>query len=268
MYSLSFPELEEQLNDRDSFRRFVGLRAGEPVPDFSTFHKLRDRLAEAGLLDRLFDEVSHTIEQHGLLLKQGTLIDATLIDSCRKQPPKPEAEGPEESPIPPESEPLPPRSQRDRDATEASKRGRRYYGYKCHAAVDRISWLIRKQCVTTARPHDITAVGALLCGDEQALFADRAFDATWLHQYCDAHSIGDGIMRQNRTKSERREGRYAAANAGFEYIRKPVERVFAVLKHIDGHRKMWALTLPRNAAAFTLWCTGYNLKRMAVLFAG
>jgi len=267
MYNLSFPELEEQLNDRDSFRRFVGLRAGEPVPDFSTFHKLRDRLQEAGLLDRLFDEVNDTLERHRLLVKQGTLIDATLIDSSRKQPPKEVTSTPEVTPEPPDTTPLPPRSQRDRDATVTKKRGRCYFGYKLHIAVDKGSWLIRQQYTTPANINDMLVAERLISGDEAAVYADRGFDSSRVRMVLQRLGIHDGIMRQNRNHLQITDAQ-KRINALIEPIRKPVERVFAVLKRLNGKRTARALTLSRNASDFTLWCTGYNLKRAAILLPG
>ena len=76
-YRLSDAELEEALNDRMSFRRFLGLSLEDASPDHTTLCRFRNRLAEAGLAEKLFAEFERQLERHGLLLKRGTMIDAT-----------------------------------------------------------------------------------------------------------------------------------------------------------------------------------------------
>src|SRR3954454_4233768 len=76
-YGLSDPQLEEQLRDRLSFRRFVGLGLDDDTPDETTLVRFRERLREAGLHDAIFYGVLEQIEAHGLLVKQGTIVDAT-----------------------------------------------------------------------------------------------------------------------------------------------------------------------------------------------
>src|SRR5271170_7583921 len=80
-FNLSDPQAEEQLNDRVSFRRFVGLRGEAAAPDETTIVKFRRRLREANLDARLFDIVKRSINQRGLLLKEGTLVDALIIQA-------------------------------------------------------------------------------------------------------------------------------------------------------------------------------------------
>src|ERR1700704_2005136 len=80
-YRLSDAELEEVLNDRMSFRRFLGLSLEDASPDHTTLCRFRNRLAEAGLAEKLFAEFERQLERHGLLLKRGTMIDATLVQT-------------------------------------------------------------------------------------------------------------------------------------------------------------------------------------------
>src|SRR6056297_3056991 len=81
LYQLSDPQLEDHLIDRLSFRRFAGLPLDQAVPDFSTFWRFREALATRGLLEELFGEVNRQLAAKGLLLKQGTVVDATIINS-------------------------------------------------------------------------------------------------------------------------------------------------------------------------------------------
>ena len=80
-FNLSDPQAEEQLNDRMSFRRFVGLRGEEPAPDETTIVVFRQRLREANLDRTLFDLVNRSIGRRGLLLNEGTLVDALILEA-------------------------------------------------------------------------------------------------------------------------------------------------------------------------------------------
>jgi len=85
-FNLSDPGLEESLKDRISFRKFVGLSFTDKTPDETTFVKFRARLREAGIHDTIFDAVVKHIESRGLLVKQGTMVDATIIEAPRGRP--------------------------------------------------------------------------------------------------------------------------------------------------------------------------------------
>ena len=80
-YGLSDADLEETLNDRMSFRRFVGLELEEAAPDHTTLCRFRNQLAEEGLSEKLFSEFSRQLEARGLILKRGTMIDASLVET-------------------------------------------------------------------------------------------------------------------------------------------------------------------------------------------
>ena len=86
-YGLSDPGLEEALNDRLSFRRFCGFAMDEATPDETTICRFRQALIEAGLSDRLLGELNRQLDRRGLLLKQGTMIDATLVAAQAAAPP-------------------------------------------------------------------------------------------------------------------------------------------------------------------------------------
>lgn len=115
-FGLSDPQLEECLQDRLSFRRFVGLALNDATPDETTFVVFRRRLREANLDRRLFDDTLRQLEQRGLLVKDGTLVDATIIEQAR-------GEKREDG-----------TSTRDPEASFTRKGGESYHGYKGHIA--------------------------------------------------------------------------------------------------------------------------------------
>ena len=157
-YRLSDPGLEEALSDRLSFRRFVGLALADPVPDHSTLSRFRSELVRRGLAERLLAELNRQLDAKGLIVKTGTLIDASLVEADGRRPRK--------------GEPVEDRS--DRDASWNAMPEKPLFGYKAHLAVDHGSGLVRQAILTPANVSDKTPFLALVQGDEQAVYAARA----------------------------------------------------------------------------------------------
>jgi IS5 family transposase len=84
LYGLSDMELEEALADRLSFRRFVGIGLEETVPDHTTLNRFRNLLIEEKLLEKLFAELDRQLDQAGLILRRGTMLDATIIETVAR----------------------------------------------------------------------------------------------------------------------------------------------------------------------------------------
>ena len=159
LYGLSDREVEEALGDRLSFKRFVGLSLEDAVPDHTVLNRFRNQLVEEGLLERLFGELDRQLDNAGLILKRGTMLDATLIQSV-SAPPK---QG---------------RPSNDPDARFAKRQGKSgsTFGYKAHMGVDEGSGLIRAVLTTPANVNDTTPADDLIRGDEAAVWADAAYD--------------------------------------------------------------------------------------------
>src|ERR671919_2160094 len=154
-YRLSDPGLEEALSDRLSFRRFVGLALADPVPDHSTLSRFRSELVRRGLAEPLLAELNRQLDQRGLIVKTGTLIDASLVAADGRRPRQ--------------GEPLEDRS--DPDATWNAMPEKPLFGYKAHVAVDQSSGLVRQAILTPANVSDKTPFLDLVQGDERAVGA-------------------------------------------------------------------------------------------------
>ena len=130
-YSLSDPQMEEALGDRLSFRRFVGLGLEDGTPDHSTISRFRAVLETQGVSEALFLEVAAQVEAQGLVLKQGTLVDATLVAAQVRRPPLAAGRGA--------------RSATDPDAawTQPGRGARAHFGYKVHLGVDADTGVVR-----------------------------------------------------------------------------------------------------------------------------
>jgi IS5 family transposase len=246
-YRLSDAEAEEALSDRLSFRRFAGLALDEEVPDHTTICRFRQQLVKHGLAEKVFGEMNRQLEKRGLIVKQGTLIDATLIEAdadVRK--------GDDGEPV-----------TVDDEAGFAQRRGKSFYGYKAHVGVD-TSGLIRRALVTPANIHDSTPADQLICGDEAMVVADKGYHSRKRRELLAKLGIKDGIMRRAgrghplKAKDRKRNRRLAPIRAG-------VERVFGTLKRTYGWTRVRYRGLAKNAAHFFLLCTALNLRRALVL---
>lgn len=255
-YSLSDPELEEALSDRLSFRRFAGLSLEEEVPDHSTLSRFRSQLVKQGLSARVFNEINRQLERRGLMVKRGTLIDATLVAASVGAPRDAESTPGAGSELDP-----------DADWTQR-KGGGSHFGYKAHVAVDQGSGLIRKALLTSAKINDSEVADALICGDEQTVYADKAYDSSARRELLAALGIGDGIMRRARWGTARNpEPELVARNASLSPIRSAVERSFAAMKQWYGYRRVRYRGLARNTLQLHLICIAINLRRALVLHA-
>ena len=210
-HGLSDPGLEASLEDRLSFRRFCGFALDAETPDHVTIHRFRETLRQHGLADRVFEEVNRQIDSCGLILRQGTLIDASLVDAAvkRPKPPAKPAAAPDEAKptaaVPVESgaaatKERPPsklvKSPLDPDAAWAKKGGRRYFGYKVHVGVDQGSAIIRRQLITPANVNDTEPADLLICGDEAALYGDQAYTTARRRADLRARGIKNRMMHR------------------------------------------------------------------------
>ncbi|MCP4619431.1 MAG: IS5 family transposase, partial [Bradyrhizobium sp.] len=216
----------------------------------------------AGLDETLFGEILRQIDAQGLVVRRGTLIDASLIPAAVK-PPKP----PEE-PQPPGPDGREPsklvHSKRDPDARWTKKGGKRYFGYKAHVGIDQGSAIIRRSTLTDAAVNDTVPADELICGDEQAVYADQAYDKHERRSGLRARGIKPRLMfRPNKHHPlTERQKRF---NDAVGKRRAPVEQVFARLKGSYRWARARYLGLVRNQTYLRLICLAMNLKRWAVL---
>src|SRR5580700_1927985 len=182
-YRLSDPELEEALADRLSFRRFVGLPLDQEVPDHSTISRFRAQLSGAQLGPRLFAEVNCQLEGQGLVPKQRTLIDASLIEAA-VNPPRDARSTPGEG------------SPKDPDAEWTKRGSRSHFGYKAHVGMDQDSELIRRATLTSAKVADTVVAEQLVSGDECAVYGDKGYEDRARSARWEQRGIADGIMRK------------------------------------------------------------------------
>jgi transposase, IS5 family len=249
-YGLSDPAMEAALYDRLSFQRFAGLSLEDETPDHSTIWRFRERLTKDGLIERLFAELLRQLDGRGLVIKQGTLIDASMVTSAARRPRKEQG----------------PTSQVDPDARFGADNERRRFtfGYKIHAAVDQGSGLVRNGLLTSANVQDVSVAVELIPPEGGTVYADRGYHSRALREHLQARGFGDGVMRRGQ-KAKPLSPEEIARNHRIVPLRSPVEAVFGTLKRTYGFARMRYFNAARNLAAFLLACIAYNLKRSLVL---
>ncbi len=246
--NLSDPGLEDALKDRISCRRFVGLSFTDKTPDETTFVKFRQRLRDAGLHDTLFDAVVRHIEKQGLLVKQGTMVDATIIEAPRGRP-RPDGT-----------------TTRDRDASFTSKHGVPHHGYKGHIAAD-LSGIVTGYRFGTAKEHDSHYIDELTITEKTLVLADSAYSDRARRAALRARGVIDGICYKAVRGQAKLYDWQERWNEIVARDRARVEHPSAVMKQQLGFRRVRYRGRERNAFDFALILAACNIKRSLSLRA-
>ena len=242
---LSDEALEDALADRLTFRRFCGLALEDAVPDASTVCRFRVDMAAAGLGERVFASVGRSLGARGLLVRQGTLIDASLMPAAVREPAKQAGGGV---------------STVDHDAVWVKQGSKAVFGYKLHVAVDEGSGLVRAARITPANVADCTLGPDLVQGDEAAVYADMGYDNAALRDRLAAGGISNAVMRRpNRYHRLTPEDR--ARNQAIARVRGRVEGLFGTLKRSYRRQRLRYVGLARNTLDLLLTLIAINLRR-------
>jgi IS5 family transposase len=252
-HGLSDPALEAAIADRLSFRRFVGLSLHDDTPDHTTLWRFRQELAQDGLIDQVFAEINRQLEARKLVLKQGTLIDASLV-TARARPPRKARGQAEDAPEKPSADP---------DARWGRKGKKSVFGYKIHTGVDAAHTIIRRVDLTNASVTDTEPADGLICGDEKAVYGDQAYYTHARHARLTKAGIKDRLMHRPNKHHPELPPRQKQRNKLIAKVRAPVERPYAVFKEQYGLRRMRFYNLVRNRIQIVLACCAYNLRRAA-----
>lgn len=246
LYGLSERELEAALDDRLSFRRFVGLSLEEPVPDHTVLNRFRNRLVADGLLEKLFAELDRQLEQRGVILKRGTMLDATLIEAVSAPP-------------------TDKRASKDPDARFARKQGKAgsTYGYKAHVGVDQGSGLIRAVITTPANVNDTVPADDLIRGDERIVWADAAYHTHAREAALKGRRVKARLMRRPNKHHPQLPPRLKRYNRLIAGPRAAVETTFATLKHRMGLTRIRYVGLAKATGQVMLAAIAFNLRRWA-----
>ena len=251
LYGLSDVELEDAMNDRLSFRRFVGLSLEEAVPDHSTLCRFRNLLVEAKLLDKLFLELDKQLDAAGMILRRGTMLDATIIETTASRPPFGNKDA---KPVDPDAA----------FTRHQGKHGSRY-GYKAHVAMDQHSGLIRKVITTPANVNDTTPADLLICGDERAVLADAAYHTHSREADLKTRGIKCPLMRRPNKHHKQLPPRLQKLNNLISRQRSAVKTTFATLKLRMGLGLIRYIGQLKAEGQVTLAAIAFNMRRWAAI---
>jgi len=232
-FGLSDEGTEDALYDSQAIRHFVGIDLNrESAPDATTLLKFRRLLEAHQLTESIFNEINAHLAERGLFLRQGTIVDATLIAA----PPSTKNE----------------EGKRDSEMHQTKKGNQWHFGMKAHIGVDAQTGLVHTLVGTAANVHDVTQAQALLHGDETDVFGDAGYQGvekrkenlelpvTW-------HVAMRPGKRRALPKTERGELQERAEQIKAS-IRAKVEHPFHVVKNLFRHRKTRYKGLAKNTA--------------------
>ena len=246
-YSLSDGAMEDALYEITSMRLFAKLSLDQAIPDRTTIMNFRHLLEQHQLARQLFDAVNLWLSDAGIMMKQGTLVDATLIEAPCSTKNK--------------------RGERDGEMHQTKKGKQWYFGMKAHIGVDAKSGLTHSLKTTAANEHDLNQVGNLLHGEEAFVFADAGYQgAENREELADVKAQWAIAMRPGRLKELKKHPRKNKAVIAFERlkssIRAKVEHPFRIIKRQFGFVKARFKGLRKNDNQLAMLFTLANLFRV------
>jgi IS5 family transposase len=225
-YKLSDPAMEDALYDSESLRRFAEIDiAVDIIPDETTILHFRHLLEKHGLTQRMFEKTKQYLSDKGLLLREGTIVDATIISAPSSTKNQDNA--------------------RDKEMHSTKKGNQWYFGMKAHIGTDTGKGLVHSLVVTNAAVHDSQVMDGLLHGEEQAIYGDSAYSGETRKAEYEAGGIKWCINRKGGRHSQ-------LGTEDLEYNHKQsqtrarVEHVFRVVKHLWGYQKVRYKGLYKN----------------------
>lgn len=225
LYTLSDDGTVAEVIDSRAFSDFCGVESSNQVPDGDTLGRFRNLLIRNGIQEKLFTQVTKLLQERGLLLKKGTIVDSTLISAPSSTKNK--------------------EKKRDPEAHSTKKGNNWHFGYKAHIGVDKDTGLVHTLKVTAANVHDVTMTSQLLSGEEKTVHGDSG--------YLGAEKREDAVLRnkngkkihykinrrpsQSKNNSPRSKAQIKRREREKSSVRAKVEHVFAVVKGRFQYRK-------------------------------
>jgi len=229
-FGLSDLGAEEALFETSFLRDFVGISGTERIPDRVSILRFRHLLEEHELSPKILAVINAKLASHGLLLKTGTVVDATLIAAPSSTKNKTGA--------------------RDPEMHQAKKGNQWHFGMKAHIGVDAESGLVHTVIGTAANVNDVTQGHALLHGDEQIVFADAGYQGAPKRD--EATGVDWHIAMRPGKRKQQRHTPWGSLTEQAEKlkasVRAKVEHPFRVIKRQFGHCKVRYRGLAKNTA--------------------
>jgi len=250
-YGLSDPAMEDSLYDIESMRRFAGIDLhSDAVPDETTILHFRHLLEKHKLTEKLFEQTRQYLTEKGLMVREGTIVDATILNASSSTKNK--------------------EATRDKEMKQTKKGNQWYFGMKAHVGTDTGKGLVHSVKVTNAAVHDSKVMSELLHGEEKAVYGDKAYVGADRQRECESRGIKWCVKRKavRGTKLSEADKEY---NHRQGKVRAKVEHVFQIVKHLWKYRNVRYKGLYKNAVqvyGLFMLANLYLVRRELVMMRG
>jgi len=268
-YNISDADVEFWIKDRLSVQNFLGITLADDAPDEKTIWAFRNTLCQAGVVEPLFDTFTAHLREQGLILNQGSILDASFVDVPRQRNSREENETIKTGGIPQDwksEENAPKSAQKDTDARWTKKNSERHFGYKDHVKVDEKSKIITEYTVTDASVHDSQETEPLVDDSDKGkpLYADSAYAgepiAKALEKIGVENKIHERAYRNKPLTDEQKD-----CNREKSKVRVRVEHVFGFIENSLGGSFIRSIGKIRSAGVIGLINLTYNMFRFEQL---
>jgi IS5 family transposase len=250
-YGLSDPAMEDALYDIESMRRFADINIEvDVIPDETTILNFRHLLERHNLTKQIFEKTKRYLSEKGLLLREGTIVDATIINapsSTRNQD-----------------------KTRDKEMRQTKKGNQWYFGMKAHVGTDTGRGLAHSVVVTDAAVHDSQVMDGLLHGEEEAVYGDKAYVSEAKKKEYEARGV-KWCVNLKASRGHQLNQEEVECNHKRSQIRAKGEHAFLVVKHLWHYQKVRYKGLYKNAvqvfslfALANLYLVRHELRMMTV----
>ena len=247
LYNLSDMGTVSEVVDSRAFSDFCGVDSPNQIPDGDTLGRFRNLLIANGIQEKFFADTVASLMEKGLILKKGTIVDSTFIESPSSTKNK--------------------EKKRDEEAHSAQKGSSWHFGYKAHIGVDKKSGLVHTVKVTAANEYDLNVLPELLTGEEEEVYGDSGYTGAEKREEVIVHNkqgkkIKYKINRKPSTyknKSNRSKGQIKRQEHAKSSVRAKVEHVFGVVKGLFGYLKTRYKGLRKQTAKLNMMFALANL---------
>jgi len=241
--------MEDLLYEAESVRRFAGLRLSEPIPDESTILHFRHLLERHQLGQGLFEEIKGHLAEQGVRLREGTIVDATIIEAPSSTKNR--------------------TGERDPEMRQVKKGNQYHFGMKLHIGVDAETGIVHSLSTTSANVHDVREAHWLLHGGERQVWGDAGYIGVQKRE----ENLGLDVdwqvaMKPGKRRTLEPDSAEALGEKAKASIRAKVEHPFLDVKRIFGYAKVRYRGLAKNTERMALLLGLSNLRRAQTLLAG